>query len=191
MPEDIKDLAVPVAVIADLFDVSERRVQDYVSDDNMPKLARGEYNLFDCVRWKIKKLERENEMLKNSGNETRYAEQLKGDRYKNMKLAQDMLKSAGHLVEAEDVRIAWTTECNALRTALKGLIPDLTAALDNVQDDLKRKEIITKKIHSVAKYIAEELTIEVEDDGASIPDAKASVLGDLSGADTFNQELFP
>ncbi len=160
---DMRDVVVPVEVIADLFDLTERRIQDFVKEENMPKMARGEYSLYECVQWYIRKLRRDLDMLKNSGSGERYAEQLRGDRIKNLSLAQKLIRQSQLLVEAEAVSLAWGLESAAIRSSLRGLIPALANAIGNDMTVQQRQDIIRKEIENICKNISENLHIDIED----------------------------
>jgi hypothetical protein len=137
-------------------------MQLWVENQGMPKDSHGEYNLIDCARWRIRKLEEENDILKNSGDENLHAEKLKGQRISNMEREVRYRRTLGELVDLEAVRMAWTTETKNFRKALKGLENKLNVSLENVSDPLKRKDIIELEIRDVLTTLGD-LRIEIED----------------------------
>jgi phage terminase Nu1 subunit (DNA packaging protein) len=155
-------LNVTVNELAEFFGRTPRMMQLWVETQGMPRDSHGEYNLIDCARWRIRKLEEENEILKNSGDENLHAEKLKGQRISNMEREVRYRRTLNELVELEAVRMAWTNETKNFRKALKGLENKLNVSLENVTDPLKRKSIIEIEIRDLLTTLGD-LRIEIED----------------------------
>lgn len=157
-----EQLNVTVNELADFFGRTPRMMQLWVETQGMPRDSHGEYNLIDCARWRIRKLEEENEILKNSGDENLHAEKLKGQRISNMEREVRYRRTLKELVDLEAVRMAWTNETKNFRKALKGLENKLNVSLENVTDPLKRKSIIETEIRDLLTTLGD-LRIEIED----------------------------
>lgn len=155
-------MIVRVDILAEFFGKTDRTMQRWV-EDGMPKLEKGEYDLLECAKWRIHKLEEELETAKNSGDADHLALKKQGQCISNMEKEFKFKKLIGELVDSEAVRLAWTNETKNFRKALKALINKLVYALEEVTDKSKRQEIITREVNDCALTLGE-LRIEYDDD---------------------------
>jgi phage terminase Nu1 subunit (DNA packaging protein) len=149
--------------LAEFFGVSDRWIREWAEECGMPKVERGKYDLVECAKWRIKKLEEELDVAKNSGDADHLALKKQGQRLTNMEREFKFKKLIGELVESEAVRLAWTNETKNFRKALKALINKLVYALEEVTDKSKRQEIITREVNDCATTLGE-LRIENDED---------------------------
>ena len=154
---------VSVNILADFFDRDIRTVQLWAEKDGMPKLAKGRYDLNECAKWRLQKLEEEIESLEDSGDKDHLALKKEGQRLSNMEREFKVKKLIGGLVDSEAVRIAWAKETKIYHEALKVLKIKLINALEEVTDRSKRQEIITREVNEAASILGE-LCIESDDD---------------------------
>lgn len=156
---------ISVEELADFFNRDVRTVQLWAKNEGMPKNARGEYDILKCAQWKIRNLEEENEILRNSGDEKLYALKSEGQKIANKERELKLRKALKELVDVESVRIAWLGEMKIFSKALKALINKLSAALDGVEDREQRREIIERLVREVMTMIGElKITDTVEGD---------------------------
>jgi len=156
-------MLVNVNELADFFGRDPRTVQLWAEKDGMPREARGEYDMMKCARWKIQKLEDENDILRNNmGDEKLYDLKREDQIIKNKEREVKVRKMIGELVSVEAVRLAWTNETKNFRKALKALKNKLNYSLSGVIDDIKRRELISRDIDEISEFLSE-LPIDAED----------------------------
>lgn len=146
---------VDVEYLANFFGVTARRVQQWADEDGMPRESRGEYDILKCARWKIRKLEEECEILRNSGDEKLHALKMEGQRIKNKKDELALRKVMGELVDYESVKIAWASETKTFAKALKVMINKLYDALEEVEDRIQKKSIIEREVKAVLNRLGD------------------------------------
>ena len=175
MRESTENIIVDVNTLAKVFKRDERTIQLWV-EDGMPREGRGKYDLLKCYEWRLNKLEKENDILKNSGDETRYQIQMEGDKIKNKLIETKWKREIGTLVRKQDVLVAWGNQNNIIGTKLEHFKDDLYRALSNaIPKDMRKKihGIIVKEVNIVKKYISKlELAKYIEDEEKIIEDAE-------------------
>ena len=112
-------MIVSVDILADFFDRDIRTVQLWAENAGMPKLAKGKYDLNECAKWRLQKLEEEIETLGNSGDKDHLALKKEGQRLSNMEREFRFKKLIGGLVDSEAVHIAWAKETKIYNEALE------------------------------------------------------------------------
>ena len=119
--------AQPIAVIAKLLDLTERRVQQLSREGVIPKAERGQYDLVGAVRGYVAYL---HEQAKDAqaGAPDHAAERARLLRAKADLAEMEARGRQGALIPAEAMEAAWTAIRARLRTRLLGL-PDRLAPL--------------------------------------------------------------
>jgi len=145
---------VSVEVLAKFFERDVRTVQLW-ANEGMPKEARGEYDFLKCVKWRIAKLEEENNILRNSMDEKLHALKVEGQKISNMNNSLKLRRLLGELISFEAAKIAWLNETTLLRKNILALIPKLTTALDNVNERSKRQLIIAELIYETLNMLGD------------------------------------
>lgn len=119
--------AQPIAVIAKLLDLTERRVQQLSREGVIPKAERGQYDLVGAVRGYVAYL-REQAKDAQAGAPDHAAERARLLRAKADLAEMEARGRQGALIPAEAMEAAWTAILARLRTRLLGL-PDRLAPL--------------------------------------------------------------
>ena len=167
--------SVDVHTLAKFFSRDVRSIQLWVND-GMPREERGLYDFVKCVKWRLEKLESENEILKTSGDETRYKAETYGVKIRNKLIETKWKREIGELVKKHDVLIAWGSQNNVIGTKLETLKEELKRYVElYIPKEIRKKmlKIIDKTIEALQKYISRlELEKYIIDDKKIIEDAE-------------------
>lgn len=117
----------PIAVIARLLDLSERRVQQLGREGVIPKAERGQYELVGSVRGYVRYL-RDQIVRAESGAADLGSERARLTKAKADLAEMDAAVRRSDLLDAKDVEEAWIALLARLRTRLLGL-PDRLAPI--------------------------------------------------------------
>jgi phage terminase Nu1 subunit (DNA packaging protein) len=119
--------AQPIAVIAKLLDLSERRVQQLSREGVIPKATRGQYDLVGSVRGYVRYLR--NQAAKAQAGAPDYAsERTRFIRARADLAEMEAAEKRGAVIPAADVEAAWIAVLARLRTRILAL-PDRLAPL--------------------------------------------------------------
>lgn len=123
--------AQPIAVIAKLLDLSERRVQQLSREGVIPKATRGQYDLIGSVRGYVRYLR--DQAAKAQAGAPDYA----SERARFIRARADLAEMEAEqrrdaLIPADEVETAWIAVLALLRTRLFAL-PDRLAPLAHEQ----------------------------------------------------------
>lgn len=124
--------AQPIAVIAKLLDLSERRVQQLGREGVIPKATRGQYDLIGSVRGYIRYL-RDQVAKAQAGAPDYAAERARFIRARADLAEMEAAQRRGAVIAAEDVEAAWIAVLALLRTRLLAL-PDRLAPQLHAED---------------------------------------------------------
>ncbi len=117
----------PLAVIAKLLDLSERRVQQLSREGVIPKATRGQYDLIGSVRGYVRYL-RDQAMSAQAGAPDYAVERARFIRARADLAEMEANQRRGSLIAADDAEAAWIAVLALLRTRLLSL-PDRLAPL--------------------------------------------------------------
>lgn len=115
----------PLAVIAKLLDLSERRVQQLSREGIIPKATRGQYDLVGSVRGYVQYL-RDQAVSAQAGAPDYAAERARYIRARADLVEMDAAQRRGALIAVEDIEAAWVKVLVLLRTRILAL-PDRLA----------------------------------------------------------------
>ena len=167
MIDQLKNYNVNVQFLAELFNVTERTIQNYVAL-GLPKTERGEYPLLDCLLWLIKKqqdniadLEKENPLT---------VSRKKAIDLNNEKKELELQKQRGNLLDAELVELSFATIMKMLIRNNKSIGPRLNKKLNG---DATSLAIINAELddfqnlcaNTPLNYFEEELEQQLKQDG--------------------------
>ena len=141
----------PAKVIASLFDITERRVQQLVAQGVIPKTERGRYELFPAVQGYIKFLrERKLSEAVVSLDEARQRKLAAEAELAEIELA----KARADVVRIDDVARQWDAILSGVRTRLLAL-PTKVAPMVAVENDQSIvKEMIEDGVYSALGELA-------------------------------------
>ena len=91
---------VDVHTLAKFFNRDVRTMQLWVND-GMPRETRGMYDFVKCVRWRIDKLESENEILKTTGDEKLHELRIRDQAIKNKRGELSLKRDLAQLTDKE------------------------------------------------------------------------------------------
>jgi phage terminase Nu1 subunit (DNA packaging protein) len=148
----------PAKVIASLFDITERRVQQLVAQGVIPKTERGRYELFPAVQGYIKFLrERKLSEAVVSLDEARQRKLAAEAEMAEIELA----KARADVVRIDDVARQWDAILSGVRTRLLAL-PTKVAPMVAVENDQSIvKEMIEDGVYSALGELAAGLSDSV------------------------------
>jgi phage terminase Nu1 subunit (DNA packaging protein) len=119
--------AQPIAVIAKLLDLSERRVQQLSREGVIPKATRGQYDLVGSVRGYVRYL-RDQAAKAQAGAPDYASERARFIRARADLAEMEAAEKRGAVIPAADVEAAWIAVLARLRTRILAL-PDRLAPL--------------------------------------------------------------
>ena len=144
----------PLAVIAKLLDLSERRVQQLSREGVIPKAERGQYDLIGSVRGYVRYL-RDQAVRAQAGAPDYAAERARYIRARADLAEMEAAQRRGSLIAAEDIEAAWIAVLALLRTRLLAL-PDRLAPLVHEQTTVgDTRNLIRATVREVLDDLAE------------------------------------
>ena len=149
---------VDTEFLAKFFDKAERTIRDWASSDEMgmPKEGHDSYDFEKVIKWRLNYLQKENEILKNSGDEKLHAMKIRGQEIKNKKDEIELKKALGKLIEKKPALIAWSNQINIIKSHINSMRHDLTTELSLNDDEVKS---LNKTIDGFLEILAH---IEIE-----------------------------
>lgn len=155
-----------VKEIAEFFEVSERRIQQWVTDTDylMPRESNGEYDFIKCVKWRIKFLETEIESLGKEGDKKLNELKREGESLKNIERLVKIEMIAKNLLDRGMVQRVWITELAILKQNLIGAIYKINELVKGVENDDARLALIKNEIDFTLQSISELPLDETEED---------------------------
>ena len=185
--------AQPIAVIAKLLDLSERRVQQLSREGVIPKATRGQYDLIGSVRGYVRYL-RDQAAKAQAGAPDYASERARFLRARADLAEMEAEQKRGSLLAAEDVETAWIAVLARLRTRLLAL-PDRLAPLVHAETSPAGvRDVIRGAIREALEELAEsdvrperdeDDTAEAAGNGGAAPDGARGAEGahPAAGAD--------
>jgi len=165
---------VDVHTLAKFFNRDVRSIQLWVNE-GMPREERGLYDFVKCVKWRLDKLEAENDILKTSGDVSRYKVQTEGDKIKNKLMMTKLKRELNQYVRKHDILVAWGNQNNIIGSKTEMLKEDLKRDIvHHIPKELRKKirGIIEKLVNAYKLYISKlELEKYIADEEKIIEDA--------------------
>lgn len=157
------DFPVTVADLAEHFERDVRTVQLWVKEWStkygLAKTGRNEYMFAACCKYRMKDLEKENEVLEKAGDEKLYAHQIKGQIIKNKKAETDWRHSIYQLVNKRSILLLWSAQNNTIKSLLITAENELKLKLSEEITEEEKLKIITESFKNLRTDISE-LSIE-------------------------------
>jgi phage terminase Nu1 subunit (DNA packaging protein) len=149
---------VPLATIAKLLDLTERRVNQLAKDGVLPKAARGRYELVPVVRAYISYL-RDRAVNSDVGPDDYAAQRTRLTKAKADMAEMEKEQMANSLIPASDVGDAWETMVSNMRAKMLSIPTKVATSVFVAEDVSETKRIIKEQIN---ESLAELSTIQVK-----------------------------
>ena len=156
----------PLAVIAKLLDLSERRIQQLSREGVIPKATRGQYDLIGSVRGYVRYL-RDQAVSAQAGAPDYAVERARFIRARADLAEMEAQQRRGSLIAADDAEAAWIAILALLRTRLLSL-PDRLAPLVYETDNLAGTRDLLRAI--LREALEDLATSDVQPDSETNPD---------------------
>lgn len=160
----------PLAVIAKLLDLSERRVQQLSREGVIPKAERGQYDLIGAVRGYVRYL-RDQAVSAQAGAPDHAVERARFIRARADLAEMEAKQRRGALIASVDAEAAWIAILALLRTRLLSL-PDRLAPQVHEQGTLAgTRDLLRATLREALEDLADsDVHPDPEDETASNPD---------------------
>ena len=144
----------PVATIAKLLRLTERRVQQLSKEGVIPKAERGRYDLVPSVQGYIKYLQ-DRAAPEMSGSIDYNAEKARLTRANADIAEMEAAKMKGRLIDSEEVTHAWAAIMSQVRANLLHNVPVRVASLAKSEsNETKLKAMVKEEIANVLRSLA-------------------------------------
>ena len=158
--------AQPIAVIAKLLDLSERRVQQLSREGVIPKATRGQYDLIGSVRGYVRYL-RDQAAKAQAGAPDYASERARFVRARADLAEMEAEEKRGGVIAAGDVEAAWIAVLARLRTRLLALPDRLAPQLHAEAAPAGVRDVLRAAIREALEELAsQDVRPERDDDGA-------------------------
>ncbi len=143
----------PIAVIAKLLDLSERRIQQLSREGVIPKATRGQYDLVGSVRGYVRYL-RDQAVSAQAGAPDYTAERARYIRARADLAEMEAQQRRSTLISADDIEAAWIKVLALLRTRVLAL-PDRLAPQVHVLTSLaETRNLLGTNLREVLEDLA-------------------------------------
>ena len=167
----------PIAVIAKLLDLSERRVQQLSREGVIPKATRGQYDLIGSVRGYVRYL-RDQAAKAQAGAPDYAAERARFLRARADLAEMEAEERRGAVIAAEDVEAAWIAVLALLRTRLLALPDRLAPQVQGAESPGAVRDMLREALREALEELAEtDVRPERDEDPAADGDGGAAPNG--------------
>lgn len=149
---------VPLATVAKLLDLTERRVNQLAKDGVLPKAARGRYELVPVVRAYIHYL-RQKAVNSDVGGDDYAAHRARLTKAKADMAEMEREQMSNDLIPVQDVKDAWEVMVSNMRSRILS-VPTKAATTVFAANDITEAKKILKE--SVNEALAELAAVEVK-----------------------------
>lgn len=181
-PQNLKDLKVSVMVLADLFELTDRRVQQLAKEGIIPKEVYGKYPLFASIKGFLKYQKDGRYSADTSGNDTDHKKRLLKAKADKAEIEAERL--ADNLIEVHRVEKTWTDIMSRVRPKLLSIAPK-SAAVVAVETSADACHKIIQKSVDEALIELSSTHIETEiDEDEQASRTEAIINGDTSSTES-------
>ena len=149
---------VPLATVAKLLDLTERRVNQLAKDGVLPKTARGRYELVPVVRAYIAYL-RQKAVNSDVGKDDWGTQRTRLTKLKADMAEMEKRQMEDSLIPADDVSDAWEAMVSNMKAKMLSLPSKVATAVFVAEDVSEAKRIIKEQVNEA---LAELAAIEVK-----------------------------
>lgn len=168
----------PLAVIAKLLDLSERRVQQLSREGVIPKATRGQYDLIGSVRGYVRYL-RDQAVSAQAGAPDYAAERARYIRARADLAEMEASQRRGALIAADDIEVAWIKVLALLRTRVLALPDRLAPQVHTLASLAETRNLLGKSLREALEDLANS-NVQPETDNESGADPEDSGITDLA-----------
>lgn len=137
MKDDAKKYLVSLDEIAELLEVTPRRVNQLVKTDAFPRATKGKYDIAAAFRWMKAKLD-----ASEHGDTTEREEKTRGIRLQNEIRDMEVKQRRGELIPESIVIPELERIHNAVKTKMMAIGNDISLELAHIDDPPKIKTVI-------------------------------------------------
>jgi phage terminase Nu1 subunit (DNA packaging protein) len=166
---------VPLATVAKLLDLTERRVNQLAKEGVLPKTARGRYELVPVVRAYIAYL-RQKAVNSDVSRDDWQTQRTRLTKLKADMAEMEKLQMQDRLIPADDVSDAWEAMVSNMKAKMLSLPSKVATAVFVAEDAGESKRIIKEQINEA---LAELAAIQVK----TANPIRATIIGDDSDQD--------
>lgn len=150
------DTIVGVQVVADIFQVSPRRVGQMVQEGIIPRFKNGSYKLVETIQKYIDYLaKREEEKNVNSVKKESESEKLKLERIKRQKAELEFNLMKNELHKSEDVKMLYTGMILAFKSKMLAIPVKLSPRLVGVKDVVTIQDMLNEEVVRALQELSE------------------------------------
>ncbi|MEQ1788823.1 MAG: hypothetical protein ABL857_00115 [Rickettsiales bacterium] len=180
--------SVPVAALARLFNLTERRVQQLAHDGIIPKASKGRYDLIPAVQGYVKYLQNRSSGRGDIEPQDTYIERARLLRAQADKTELEVKSMNGELIPAEQVEHLWSGLVAAFRSRMLALpvrCAQMVMSFKNyteIESCLRAQ--VYEALNELSRYEAEQGDIDIET--SSEPSSTATITTDQSVGGQFS-----
>jgi phage terminase Nu1 subunit (DNA packaging protein) len=173
----VSSASQPIAVIAKLLDLSERRVQQLSREGVIPKATRGQYDLIGSVRGYVRYL-RDQATKAQAGAPDYAAERARFIRARADLAEMEAETRRGAVIAAEDAEAGWIAVLALLRTRLLALPDRLAPRVHAAASPGAVRDMLREALREALEELAEtDVRPERDEDPAADGDGGAAPNG--------------
>lgn len=143
----------PLAVIAKLLDLSERRIQQLSREGVIPKATRGQYDLVGSVRGYVRYL-RDQAVSAQAGAPDYAAERARYIRARADLAEMEASQRRGALIAVDDIEAAWIKVLTLLRTRVLALPDRLAPQVHSVSSLVETRALLGASLREALEDLA-------------------------------------
>ena len=168
----------PLAVIAKLLDLSERRVQQLSREGVIPKATRGQYDLIGSVRGYVRYL-RDQAVSAQAGAPDYAVERARYIRARADLVEMEASQRRGALIAADDIEVAWIKVLALLRTRVLALPDRLAPEVFTLASLAETRNLLRTNLREVLDDLANS-DVQPDTDDDTEPDPEDSGFTDFA-----------
>lgn len=153
----------PLAVVAKVLNLSERRVQQLVKEGVLPKTIRGKYDLIVCVQSYIKYLQ-QRAFGNGAAPQDTHLERARLLKAQADKTELEVETMRGNLIPVEQVEVDWLTMVMSCRSRLLAIPTKIAFQIISLKEPEEVERFLKRNIYEALTELA------TEDDTSAIPE---------------------
>lgn len=159
----------PVATIAKLLMISERRVQQLTKEGVIPKAERGRYELAPAVQGYIRYLQ-ERSIRSDVSTIDYHVEKARLTKNQADIAEVEAAKARSEVADIEFIQRVWASICAESRIRFRNIPTRVVSALVGETDERKIREVLLSEIDAVLDGMADFDPLDVTEDNETPPE---------------------